>query len=298
MADAPEEVMIDEGSPVQSEPDDRGREFSPAEEKARVSGWVPEDEWEGDPADWVDAHHFNIRGELMSRIQSQTRQLSTREKEIKELKEAMHVLGEHNRKIAEVQYAKAMKDLRSQRQEAYSSGDHELADEIEEQLDDLKTAKKQLDSESKEEQEQPQPGQAPKADPVLVEAFQEFLTDSANNWYKTDPVLRGAANAIGDQLILEGVEPHEAFKKLVVQIKKEFPHKFGGANKNVSAVDEPSSVRRTGTPKGKKQKYSARDLTPDEYRVAKTFVEAGAFKNIDEYLEQYAEIGGFQGDRL
>lgn len=299
MAEQEHEVMLDEGG---IDPEDIQEEsnLDPAEEKARSSGWVPSDEWEGDPADWVDAHHFNIRGEMMQRIQSQSRLISQRDDQINELKDGLRALGEHNKKIAKVQYEKALRELRSQRAEAYQTGDVDLADELETQLDDLKDAKKQLDQEdSQEQQTQPQGG-PPQADPALVEAFQEWLGQPDNKWYGTDPILRGAANALGDQLVAEGVDPKDVFKRITVEIKKEFPHKFGGGNRNQSAVDDPGSVRKSARPggKGRKTKHTTKDLTSEELRVAKTFIESGAFKTMDEYLEQYEQIGGFEGDRL
>ena len=45
---------------------------APAEGKARKNGWLPEDDWHGEAGDWVDYKEFNLRGELMGRINEQS----------------------------------------------------------------------------------------------------------------------------------------------------------------------------------------------------------------------------------
>ena len=129
-----EDLAVDEDV-IEDEEDD---EVDPAEELASSGGWVPQDQWKGDPKDWVDAREFNYRGELMKRIQSQSSQIHAQMAETEGLKDALKVLGEHNRTIAEKEYKKAVTDLKKQRREALKEEEFDLADELEEQLEEIK----------------------------------------------------------------------------------------------------------------------------------------------------------------
>ena len=76
-------------------------ELTGAEQQAYAQGWRPQDEWSGDPDKWVDANEFIFRGELMDRIQKQTKVINNQNAELGEVKEALKVLAEHNKQIAE-----------------------------------------------------------------------------------------------------------------------------------------------------------------------------------------------------
>lgn len=293
MADTPEEVVrnvdVAGAQPIISVNTD-----DPAEVKARESGWVTLEEWDGDPADWVDARNYNLRGELMRRIQSQSKQLIEKEERLKKLDNAVKSLGEHNRKIAEVQYEKAMRDLKAQRREALNSGDDEVVDAVEDRIDQLKTAKKEMESQAASEEMTPEQ-QAPPAD--FQVAFEGFIEE--NSWYKDDRIMRAAADVIGQSLFEEGKSAEEVFKGISKQIKQEFPHKFNSHVRNGSAVDDPPAVpAKGGTRQGGKSKHTQKDLTPGELEVARTLVDSGAFKTMQEYVDQFEQIGGFEGERL
>lgn len=271
---------------------DEASNNSPQEEKARLSGWVPEGEWQGDPSDWVDAHHFNIRGELMDRISSQTRQIKESQKKNAVLEAAVRELGEHNKRISDIQYKRAVETLKAQKIEALRSGDTESVVSIDDNLQELKEARAAVEKTTV----LPAPV-TEVASPELAIEFQKWTADSANEWYMTDPVLRGAANAIGDQLLSGGTDPHDVFKAITKRIKEEFPHKFGGTKRAAPAVDDAPEGTTTDT-KRSRSKYSSKDLTDGEREIGKKFVELGVFKNMQEYVEQFAAGGGFQGDRM
>ena len=90
-------------------------EVSPVQEEALAQGWVPKDEYEGDPDRWVDAGEFVRRGELFRKIESQS-------KELKDVRKALAELAKHNSKIREVEYARAIEGLKAQKKEAASPG--------------------------------------------------------------------------------------------------------------------------------------------------------------------------------
>ena len=80
--------MAEEGKKEEQAP-----KVNPGEDKARNGGWRPEGEWDGKPEDWVDYREFNVRGELMGRIQEQSGILNNQKKMLDEQKQALKDMG-------------------------------------------------------------------------------------------------------------------------------------------------------------------------------------------------------------
>ena len=74
------------------------------EQQAREQGWRPKEEYEGDPEKWRPAKEFVERGELFGKI-------DTLGKELKETKKALKMLQEHNEKIKESEFKRAVEEL-------------------------------------------------------------------------------------------------------------------------------------------------------------------------------------------
>lgn len=257
------------------------QEMSPAEEKAREGGWVDKEEWieQGkDPSEWITAYGFNRDGELMERIRSQGRELQETKvalAEIPTLKAGLKELGEHNQKIAQQEYDRAMRDLKKDLKAARLDADVDAETAIEESIDALK--------ESKPVKKEPE-----KAEPPQDPYFIEWQAKDENKWFHTDLVMRGAVEAIAVDYLNKNPNSssRDVIEHAVSKLKEEMPGKF---KKPQSVVDANS--RSTNTPSKRKSKYSVRDLTDDQKAFGKTFVETGAFKNIQEYVDQLAETG-------
>ena len=73
----------------------------PIEEAARAAGWLPKEEYEGDPAKWVSAEVFNARTPLFEKIEQLTRQ-------IKNLDANNKAVVEHYNKVAKTEYERAL----------------------------------------------------------------------------------------------------------------------------------------------------------------------------------------------
>lgn len=283
MSEELENLELDSVLEQEQESVEEGNELSPAEEKAMASGWRPQDEWDGDPDDWVDARTFNRNGEFMSRIQQQSKQLNTSASEIEDLKAAMKALGDHNKKIAEAEYKKAMKDLRNEKILALEEEDHSAVIEIEERIDELKETKREMDAQPEKKLEKPPADVAP--DPVFVE------WSNTNTWYKTDTVMRGAADALGMEYAdsNKGAPLADVLDYVTKQMATKFPNEFGNKRKR-----EPSPVTEgsaSGSRRGKKAKFTEKDLSDEQKQFAKMFVDTGAFDSVQEYVDQLVESG-------
>ena len=258
------------------------------EADARAEGWRPLDEWEGDPDDWVDAKEFNFRGKLMKRIQQQSSQLSNLNKDYKEVKDALRALGEHNKKIAEREYDRALADLKQQKVDALENDDHERAVEIDDKVLDIKNAQKELKEEAEGESDTSTNDSAGDIPPEA----QAWLDNPANKWYHDNDVMRATA----DTLYIRYLEKNPgdvqgALASVEKSIKEEFSHKFNKAKPTKTAVTESEGRGRGQQKNTRSKKYTTRDLDEDQRRVGRTFVDQGVFSSMDEYIEQLVEIG-------
>lgn len=283
----------EENKSIEESSGEEGEEnLSPAQELAQSEGWVPEEEWKGNKDEWIDYREFNTRGELMKRIQSQSKQIHPLKDEIAELKTALTSLGEHNKKIAEAEYNRAIKSLKVQKREAREEDDYATLDEIDEQIDELKDAKKELDATEDEKKEKPEtkPQGLPPAQKQIV---QDWYDKPSNKWYQEEEMLR----PIADKLFISRLEQNggdfsEAFKHMETKMQGKFPNETGGSHKRGGSVTEGSG-RSAGRFKGnnKGPKFSKRDLNEEQAAVGKTFVDTGVFENMQEYVDQLVEIG-------
>jgi hypothetical protein len=115
-------------------------------------GWVPQDEWEGDPEQWRPAKEFLDRGELFKKIEDQNRT-------IKEFKRALDDLKGHHAKTRETEYARAIQALKAQKIAALEDGDAAAVVKLDDQIDLVKDEQSKLKQAAfQPQQEQLNPG--------------------------------------------------------------------------------------------------------------------------------------------
>lgn len=259
-------------------------ELSPVEKRAASMGWAPQDKWRGDPDDWKDAKTFIRDGELMQRITEQRNAIDRYKAELRETQEAIRKLGEHNAKIAEMEYKKAVKDLKQQKVRALKNEDHEAVIEIDEQLDELKEQQaevKKTASDDKETDKKPHPE---------AHVVDTWLKAPENEWYHKNKAMKLAADGHFMELSNSGEYTlAQALKKTEEFIKEEFAHKFEKKKEPHQMVAEPD-LEKGGTPKSGK-KFTTRHLSEEQAKIAKVFVSSGVFKTAQEYVDQLAELG-------
>lgn len=247
-------------------------QFSALETDAMSRGWVPEDQWvdQGHESDgWVDAKTFVERGKLMDVISKQSKKLKKMEKAIEDFK------GLYNT-VKEKTAAEAREQLLAEKTQHMENGDYRKAVEVDEKLKEVATAEKQ------------EPTKV--ADPY-IEYFDDVWIGK-NSWYNDSTRMRLVADEIGAKYFSSNKDssPEEVFEYVDQQIRKEFPDKFGRARPTSGKVD---ASNRSGKPNttGKSALDRLHGLSEDERRVGKRFVEAGAFKSLDEYAADLAKHG-------
>jgi len=258
--------MADEEIKVVTEQPVEKKEPTEIEQRAMDSGWVPEEEWEGDKSQWRPAKEFLDRGELFHKIDDQNRN-------IKELKRALDDMKRHHNSVRETEYARALQSLKDQKQTALEEGDAATVVRIDDQIDlvrDEQTKLKQTNVQ--EEQSSPEP--AP-----------EFVAWTARNtWYKNDTNMQTWADGIGRNLAAAGMRPDMVLKEIEKQVKEVFPNKFRNVNR-----DKPGAVEGSSNKGGKTGGSFV--LSDDERRVMQRFVRSGVMTEA-EYIKDLKSVRG------
>lgn len=261
-------------------------------ETAMNQGWRPESEWDGDPDKWVAPKEFVFRGELFDRIKRESKRGKQLESKIEELNEALKTLGEHNSKIAKVEREKALRELKQMRLEAYRDGDDDTVLDLDDKIAEAEKSTEDLEFTPKEENNNE--GDTNTPNPEDAKAFQDWVEE--NDWYSSDIALRGAADAIGTEIAKEAQEEgmdltiDELLSKVTDRMNSSGLLKQKRSNPMRNARGVEGDQRTSNARKGRKTKYTERDLSDDQLRIAKNFVASGAL-TMDEYIQQLAEVG-------
>ncbi|MDE3022466.1 MAG: hypothetical protein KGI54_11475 [Pseudomonadota bacterium] len=232
--------------------------------RAMESGWVPEDQWQGDPELWRPAKEYVDRGELFKKIDDQNRT-------IKDFKRALDDLKGHHAKVRETEYARALVALKEQKKTALEDGDAAGVIKIDDQIDLVKEEQKRL--------------AMPQQTQQTSEAAPEFTNWVARNkWYDTSEPMRAYADSLGRKLAAAGTSTEEVLREVERQVKQEFPHKFVNPNRGKPGAVEGSS------PKGGKAGDNFA-LSDDERRVMQRFVRSGVMTEA-QYIKDLKSVRG------
>lgn len=235
------------------------------ESTAREQGWLPKEEYQGDPDKWRPAREFVERGELFGKIDHMGR-------ELKETKKALKMLQEHHTKVKETEYKRAVDELKALQKKHLEEGNSDGYLEASELLTDLKAEQKARQVAAEVAPNQPDP------------RFVSWV--DANKWYQKDPDMRKFADVVGLEYAQAnpGLDPEEVLDFVSKKVKTTFKERFVNPNRT-----KPSAVEGAGStaPKAK----GSFELTDDERRVMNTFVRTGVMK-ADDYIEQVKTMRG------
>lgn len=272
--------MAEEGQDTTQEA--KPAETNPAMEKAMADGWKPEDQYSGDPKTWVDYREFNVRGELMGRIQEQSGIIHSQKAQVDEVKAALSDLKAMQDKIADNEYNKIMKQLRHAKASAIDDGNGEAVAQIEEEIDTLKESREKARAEEAAPKSRSSNGQA-----QVTPEVQSWLASPNNQWYNSDAVMRHTANGIAADLATSNPTwtPMQVLSEMDKVIRKEMPNKFQSG----SPVDGGDGNTRPNSGSGRKR--TIKDLTQEEQDACKRFIKLDVFKNEAEYIAQLDAVG-------
>lgn len=259
------------------------------EERARLQGWVPKDEFKGDPEKWRPADEFVERGEqIVPILKERTRTLESK------LLEATTRL-ERQEAEARERFAKIerMSELALQRQRDQIIGAYENAKlkaveigdtERYRQLDqDQRQAVSQHDRQAYEAAQQQE--QQRQISPENQRQLAEF--SQRNPWYEIDYEMRVAAEAYSQNLARQspGITLQENLKETEAYMRKRYADKFTPLRTSASVEAGGRMPAASGRSKG------VSELPADARKQGEKFVAQGLFKNLAEYANDYWNQG-------
>lgn len=247
-------------------------QYSESELKAMDSGWLPKDQWEGDPEEWVPAKQFIKNGELFGRINAYKQRMMNLEQQV-------GVLVKHNEKVYESGYKDAVQALKQERKEALLEGDTERVLELDEKVDELQEEHKEKIQEFKKEVQQTNPAMHPSWEPWL----------DKNQWYEKDAALRGYADGEAKQIVAEAnatgttLDYNKLLQEISRKVRQRFPEKFGTAPSRsaTNKGDEDGGARSVR--RGEKI-----TLSPMEEEIARTLEKSGISR--EKYIADLKKI--------
>jgi hypothetical protein len=281
----------------------------PVEEQARDIGWLPKDEFKGNPENWVTAQEYLDRGEtVLPYLQSDRRklqgevtalrgQIAESKQTERELRESMEEL----KKTAGAETAAALDDqikvLRRQLVEARRGGEVETELELEEQLDEAREERKALDKPA---------AQKPVRPGTITEALEGQNTEIANEirhfvsenpWYNSDPVLQAAANAMVPELAKDPgyatMTPRQRFALLGQKVRERFGLDGAPPKPRVEG-GRPSTNGSGGGGSGGKKGRTYADLPQEakdqiELQAKRLVGKNRAFETLDQWKDQFVK---------
>jgi len=217
-------------------------------DRARRQGWVPKEEFRGDPGRWIDANVFVQRAdEIMPILKETNRRLETKltalEERLAKQSDMVTKMVDIQNKYTDTSYKTQIQRIKERKLEAVRTGDEELFQKLEEQEAQI---------------EKPPVFEKPAEQSPITPTQQQELNawfKANDDWYGKDKDLTDYAMFISDKMVKqEGstLQPIEFVEEVKARVKKAFPHKF--EKKRVQDVDD-TSVRgsgaySTGTKKG------------------------------------------------
>lgn len=248
-------------------------------EEARRKGWVPKEEYKGDPSKWVDATTFVERGErFVKNLQHEIADLRKQVSSFEDTKKSVKKFYEERIAQRDTELKEAITNLRMQHSQAIREGDDELAITAEDSLEKLKKQREELQEELKSQQKQDRNPGPTENDPVLLEWIED-----GNQWFKDNPQLQSYAVKLGEQMIAGGETARGRIflNKLSEAMKREFPRRFRQSQSPSSQAVEGNSPG-TGHASGK----SERDLPESDKKLMEQFVSEG-WMTKEAFLQSY-----------
>ncbi len=241
--------------------------YTEDEQLAMESGWVPKDQWKGDPDAWRSAKDFNERGELFERIKQQSR-------DIQNLKQAMTFLTDQHKKQYIAGYNEAINSLKAKRDQALEEGDLVAAQRLNDKIDDVRDNLKQAK-------------ETPVQANTTIQPTPEFIAwKNKNSWYMNDKTMTSFADAVGHAFFAEnpGTTETAMLNTVSREIKKRFPEKFAtGGPPSPDGEGSNRSSRGASNPLA-----SIEASMPEEHKaIMRTILKTTPGLTKEQYLKQY-----------
>lgn len=218
-------------------------------------GWVPKDQFRGDPEAWKPAEQFILDGKDIQRATS---------RELKEMRATVDNIARTTGTLFEQRMNEYASQLKTEYATAVEDGDPNRAWEIGQKLNGLSQ-------------------QAP---PTVTSEAREWV--ARNPWFEKDPVAKNLAMAVADTYAKEGKSVAEQLRAAETHVRQAYPNLFASAGKGPAGVAQPGS--RSASPPGKAKSFA--DMPRAAQDIAKDLVDRKLIPNTDAYVKNYYATEG------
>lgn len=247
-------------TPVEEPKDEPEPQADPIVEKARNAGWKPQEEFEGDPDQWVDAGEFIRRQPLIDQIRAERKRVKDLEKKLDGTTKFVQGIEERVRK-------KTLEEIEAKRRQAVEDGDVE--------------AFQQADKEFQEAQKAPEPEEEPQDE--LPQEVQDFVSRNGS-WFEKNAAMTNDSVSFTEFYRNQGKPLSEALELAEKDIKRKYADFFRNPNK-----DRPSPVSPS-TREQRPARIGYNDLTSEQKAV---FSAMKGTMTLDQYISELKEQGAF-----
>lgn len=264
------------------------------EAKASALGWVPQEQFRGDPERWVDAETFVRRGEEVlpiikknnEHLQEQVARLKA---ELDASKESVSALKAFYDESLKTQVEAAKVKLLAEIREAREAGDVDREESLREDLTDLRAKEREVKAPA------PTATAAPALDPVFV----AWKNEPQNAWFEKDKrrtsLALGIAQELRENPENNGLVGRAFFDKVAAEVEKV----FGAPASSVSKVEGSRNTGDSGgTPAPRGKGYAslpAEAKAACDRQGAKLVGKGRAFETNEAWRAEYARIY-YQGE--
>lgn len=243
------------------------------EEEAKTMGWVPKENFKGDPSNWTDARKFVEKGETeLPLLKSRVRDYDVTLKQARDhMSKQSKTLEEQAKRIEFLQdLVLKNKDSELARREetAFEEQDKKEYERIKKERQDLYKAQSQFDVKKENIQ---------KTDNYASPAIMEWI--DKNPWYMRDKQKTEDATALYRSILQynPGITEREALDRLTKKCSKLF-------SKPKPTVSSVGGSQKRGYTGGRKKSFN--DLPLDAQEICKNFVKKGMITK-DQYVKEY-----------
>ena len=242
-------------------------EANPIEEKALAKGWKPQDQYQGDPDEFVDAGEFLRRQPLFD-------QLSKKERKIRDLERKLEGTTKFVQGIEKRVRDQTLAEIEADRRKAVEDGDVEAFEDA--------------DKRYKEAAKEPEPPKE-ETDNEIPEEVQAFAKRN-DAWFEKNAAMTEDAVAYTKFYRGRGKDLNEALVEAEKDIKRKYADFFKNPNQ-----ERPQTVAGGNRDKGKAQR-GYNDLTPEQKGVwaAMKSVYHAEGKSVNDYIKELEKQGAFE----
>jgi hypothetical protein len=244
---------------------------SPYEEKALEKGWVPREQYSGDPDEWVDAKEFLSRAPLFEAIHKANRK-------VKKIEQVNEALRENYKKVYDRAKEEAITELKKNLAAAAKDGNIEEVVQIQEKIEQVKESNNDV--------------------PATQDTNPFDTWVESNPWYERDNQLRTFATGMGIGLRNEHPDwpPEKIFNEVTKLTKEAFPNKFMNPNKAKASAVTTVNKSVSNTTGGKTKVPSPRQLPEEAKRNYRLLVKSESnpygILTQEEFFKDYLAQGG------